>query len=69
MDLIEITLRFPTLPLGLAFKRRSSTPVVPDDGVLNLAVSGYPDFDFDGRDDRSGYPHGESGDYDLVLIV
>ncbi|MCP5364228.1 MAG: pre-peptidase C-terminal domain-containing protein [Hyphomicrobiales bacterium] len=41
--------------------------LVPADGILNLAVSGYPDFDFDGDDDWSGGPHGQSGDYQLVI--
>ncbi len=41
--------------------------IVPDDGVLNLAVSGFADFDFNGRDDQTGHPHGESGDYQLVV--
>jgi Ca2+-binding RTX toxin-like protein len=43
--------------------------VVADDGILNLAVSGYPDFDFNGTDDGVGGPHGESGDYELVVRV
>jgi hypothetical protein len=43
------------------------TGIVPNDGVLNLAVSGFPDFDFDGEGDFSGGPHGQSGNYKLVV--
>jgi hypothetical protein len=43
--------------------------LVPDDGVLNLGVSGFADFDFNGIDEETGEPHNEVGDYDLVLLL
>lgn len=45
----------------------SLTGIVGEDGVLNLAVSGFPDFDFNGTADGSDFPHGQSGDYQLVV--
>ena len=40
------------------------------DGSINLAVTGYDDFDFDGQLDRSGgKPHKQSGAYDLYVDI
>ena len=44
---------------------------VNPDGSIELAVSGYPDFDFDGFNDFDGppLPHGESGDFEVLVAV
>ena len=39
------------------------------DGSIELAVSGYSDFDFDGIDDDEGFDHGQEGAYDLFVDV
>ena len=39
------------------------------DGTINIAVSGFPDFNFDGLDDFSGDPHDQEGDFELFLSV
>ena len=39
------------------------------DGTLNIAVSGYPDLDFDGLRDGGGTPHDQEGDFELFLSV
>ena len=39
------------------------------DGTLNIAVSGYPDLDFDGLRDGGGIPHDQEGDFELFLSV
>jgi len=38
-------------------------------GVYLLAISGFPDFDFNGTDDFSGGPHTEAGQYLLTLSL
>ena len=37
------------------------------DGSIRLGVSGYDDFDFDGRSDDFGDEHGQRGDYRLLV--
>lgn len=39
------------------------------DGSIDLAVSGFEDFDFDGIDDDSGFDHTQEGEYDLIIDV
>ena len=39
------------------------------DGTINIAVSGVPDFNFDGLGDFSGDPHTQEGDFELFLSV
>lgn len=40
--------------------------IADDQGAVRVAVSGFDDFDFDGRSDSTGRPHGQSGDYVLT---
>ncbi len=43
---------------------------VNDDGSIHFAVSGYPDFDFDGTSDFSeGSPHGDVGDFEALVFL
>lgn len=39
------------------------------DGSVPLAVSGYPDLNFDGLGDNSGQPHAQSGNVRLTLLI
>ncbi|MEM1345327.1 MAG: VPLPA-CTERM sorting domain-containing protein [Pseudomonadota bacterium] len=43
---------------------------VNTDGTINIRVSGFPDFDFDGNDDISPTtPHGEAGNFDVFGTI
>ena len=55
-------------PVGIGLG--SALPVFGNpDGSINLQVSGFPDFDFDGLDDSYGAPHQNAGDYELLLFA
>ncbi|MEO0531754.1 MAG: hypothetical protein AAF266_14435, partial [Planctomycetota bacterium] len=56
-------------PLGNGLASALFGIPVNDDGSIDLAVSGFPDFDFDGISDGDAFPHTEVGDYDLFVDV
>ena len=45
------------------------TGSVDANGEINLSVSGFEDFDFDGIDDGTGFDHTESGEFSLEVYL
>ncbi len=63
---VEVAFNDDASPLGDGFAS-GFLSTINADGSLHLEVSGFFDYDFDGLDDDTLDPHGQAGDYALVV--